>query len=142
MLFSRIAISSPALTSIRRNVDFAVVDGNVPVAHQLSRLAPRLCEAQTEHYIVETTLQLLQKQFAGHALCARRLLEVVAELAFEREVNTLGFLLFAQLQTVANNLGLTVFPMLSGSEVALLDGALIAETLCAFEEQLHSLAAA
>jgi len=31
---------------------------------------------------------------------------------------------------------------LSGSEVTLLDGALIAETLGAFEEKLHSLAAA
>jgi hypothetical protein len=31
---------------------------------------------------------------------------------------------------------------LSGSEVALLDGTLIAKTLCAFEEQLHALAAA
>ena len=69
-------------------------------------------------------------------------LEVVAELAFQREVNALGFLLLAQLQAVANNLGLAVFPVLSGSEVALLDGTLIAETLCAFEEQLHSLAAA
>jgi hypothetical protein len=32
--------------------------------------------------------------------------------------------------------------MLSGSEVALLDGTLIAKTLCAFEEKLHALAAA
>src|SRR5258706_6010433 len=32
--------------------------------------------------------------------------------------------------------------MLSGSEVTLLDGTLIAKTLCAFEKQLHSLAAA
>jgi hypothetical protein len=32
--------------------------------------------------------------------------------------------------------------MLSGGEVALLDRTLIAEALCAFEEQLHALAAA
>src|SRR5258708_19001493 len=32
--------------------------------------------------------------------------------------------------------------MLCGSEVTLFDGTLIAKTLCAFEEQLHSLAAA
>jgi hypothetical protein len=32
--------------------------------------------------------------------------------------------------------------MLSRSEVTLFDGAFIAETFCAFEEQLHALAAA
>jgi hypothetical protein len=32
--------------------------------------------------------------------------------------------------------------MLSGSEVALLDGTLLAKTFCAFEEKLHALAAA
>jgi hypothetical protein len=46
------------------------------------------------------------------------------------------------LQAITYNLGFAVFPMLSGSEVTLLDGTLIAKTLCAFEEQLHSLAAA
>ena len=114
----------------------------MPVAHQLARLAPRLREAQAVHHVVQTPLELLQEQFAGDALRARRLLEVVAELAFQGEVNALGFLLFAQLQAVANDLGLAVFSMLAGSEVALLDGTLIAETLCAFEEQLHALAAA
>ncbi len=135
-------ISSPALTSIRRNVDFAIVDRDMPVPHQLPRLAPRLREPKAENHVVETTLELLQEQFAGDATRARGLLEVVTELAFEREVDALGFLLLAQLQAVANNLGLAVFPMLSGSEVALLDGALIAETFGAFEEQLHALAAA
>jgi hypothetical protein len=84
----------------------------------------------------------LQQQLAGHTTRTRGLLEVVAELAFQREVNALGFLLLAQLKAVANNFGFTVFPMLSRSEVALLDGTLIAKTLCAFEEKLHALAAA
>ena len=70
------------------------------------------------------------------------LLEVVAELAFLREVHALRLLLFAKLQAVADDLGLTVFAVLAGSEVALLDRTLVGETLCAFEEQLHAFAAA
>jgi hypothetical protein len=54
----------------------------------------------------------------------------------------LALLLFAQLQAVAHDFGFAVFAVLAGSEIALLDGTLIAETLCAFEEQLHALAAA
>src|SRR6202140_5769675 len=127
---------------IRRNVTLAVAHGNVSVTHQLARLAPRLGKSQPVNHIVETAFELLQKPFAGSALRARGLLEVVAELAFLREVNALGFLLLTQLQAVAYNFGLAVLPMLSRSEVALLDGTLIAETFCAFEEQLHALAAA
>jgi hypothetical protein len=112
------------------------------VAHQLPRLAPRLRKAQPENHVVQAPLELLQKQFAGYASGARGFLEIVPELAFQREIDALGFLFLTQLQAIANNLGLTVFAMLSGSEVPLLDGALIAETLCAFEEQLHALAAA
>jgi hypothetical protein len=112
------------------------------VADQLPRLTPRLREAQAKNDVVQTPLELLQKQFARDASRARGLLEIVTELAFQREVDALGFLLLAQLQAVANNLGFAVFPMLSGSEVALLNGTLIAETLRAFEEKLHTLAAA
>src|SRR5256885_4461611 len=127
---------------VRRNVDLAIVDGYVSVTHQLPRLAPRLRESQTEYNVVQTPLQLLQQLLAGHALGARGLLEVVTELPFLREVDSLRFLLLTQLQAVPYNLGLAVFAMLSGSEVALLDGTLIAKTFRAFEEQLHSLAAA
>src|SRR5580693_6401894 len=124
---------------IRRNVDFAGVYGNVPVTHQL---APRLREAQAVDHVIQTAFQLLQQQLAGDAFGARSLLEVVAKLTFLREVDALGFLFFAQLQAVAYDFRLAVFPVLSGGEVALLDGTLIAEALCAFEEQLHALAAA
>src|SRR5256885_1824338 len=127
---------------VRRNINLAVVDCNVPVPHQLPRLAPRLCEAKTEHNVVKTPLQLLQQQFTRYALGASSLLKIVAELPFLREVDALRLLLFTQLQTVAHDLGFAVFPMLSRSEVALLDGTLIAKTLCAFEKQLHPLAAA
>src|SRR5206468_3595066 len=105
-------------------------------------LATRLRKSQAVDDVVQTPLELLQQLLAGHALGLRSLLEVVAELAFLREVNALGLLFFTQLQTVANDLGFAVFPMLSGSEVTLLDRTLVAEALCAFEEQLHALAAA
>ena len=77
---------------------------------------------------------MLQEQFTGYAPRSSGLLEVIPKLAFEGEIDALGFLLLSQLKTVADDLGFTVFPMLSGSEVALLDGTLIAKTLCAFQE--------
>jgi hypothetical protein len=46
------------------------------------------------------------------------------------------------LQAVSHDFGLTIFAMLAGGKVALFDGALVAETSGAFEEQLHALAAA
>jgi hypothetical protein len=112
------------------------------VTHQLSRLPARLRKAETENYIIQAALKLLQEKLAGNPPGTRGFLEIVAELTFQREVDALCFLLLAQLQAIANNLGFAVFPMLSGSEVALLDGALIAKTFCAFEEKLHALAAA
>src|SRR5215831_10612079 len=119
-----------------------MIDSHVPVTHQLPRLAPRLRESKPEHDVIQPPLQLLQQFFAGHALGACSLLEVVAELSFLREVDALRLLLFTQLQTVAHDLGLAVFPMLSGSKIALLDRTFIAEAFRAFEEQLHALTAA
>src|SRR6266550_4751983 len=85
---------------------------------------------------------LLQQQFAGDAGTARGLLEVVAELVFQREVDALGLLLFAQLQAVTHNLGLAVFTVLAGGEVALLHRTLVGKTLGAFQEKLHAFATA
>src|SRR5579864_2802906 len=132
----------PRAHFIRRNVHLPVIDSDVPVTHQLARLAPRLGKPKPEDDIVEATLELLQQLLAGHTPGTGSLLEVVSELAFLGEVDSLRFLLFTQLQTVTHDLGLAVLPMLPGSEIALLDGTLIAEALCAFEEQLHALAAA
>ena len=83
----------------------------------------------------------MQKHLTGYASSPCRFFKVIAELAFLGKVDALCFLLFTQLQTVADYLGFTVLAMLSGSKVALLDGTFIAETLGAFEEQLHPLAA-
>ena len=112
------------------------------VTHQLARLTTRNRKAEAIDNVVQTPLQLLQQQFAGDALAARRLLEVVAELAFLREVHALRLLLFAKLQAVAHDLGLAIFTVLARSEITFFDRTLVRKALCAFEEQLHALAAA
>ena len=84
---------------------------------------------------------MLQEQFAGHALGAGRLLEVITELAFLGKVDALGFLLLAQLKTVTDDFRLAILTVLPGGEVTLLDRTFIAETFSALEEQLHALTA-
>src|SRR4051794_13794772 len=126
----------------RRNVDLATVHGNVTVADQLASLTARNCESETVDNVIESAFQLLQQDFAGDALGLGGLLEVVAELAFLREVHALGLLLFTQLETVTYDLRLAIFAVLTGREVALFDRALVGEALCAFKEQLLSFAAA
>ena len=125
-----------------RDVDLPPVNGDVSVAHKLPRLPARHRKAKPVHDVVEPALQLLQEHPAGNAARTRGLLKVIPELPFLREIHALRFLLFTQLQTVANDFGLTVFSMLSGSKIALLDRTFIAEALRAFEEQLHALSAA
>ena len=124
------------------DVDLAAIHLYVPVTHQLARLAPGNAEAKTVDDIVEAAFELLEQLFAGHTFRSSSILEVVAELAFLGEVNALGFLLFAQLQAIAYNLGLLVFPVLSGSVVTLLNRTLIAEALGALEEELDAFPAA
>ena len=85
---------------------------------------------------------MLQQQFAGHALGARGLLEVIAELPLLGEVHTLGLLLFAQLQAITHDFSFAVLTVLTRSEVAFLDGTLIAKAFRALEKQLHALTAA
>ena len=129
---------------IRRNVDLAIVHRNMSVPHQLPRLAPGLREARSIDHIVQPPFQLLQQQFAGHAPGARGLFEIVAELAFQREVYALGLLLLAQLQAVANYSSLAVLPLCcpESRELRFSMGHLSLKHFCAFEEKLHALAAA
>src|SRR5579862_8035741 len=124
------------------NVDLAAIHLNVAMTHKLARLTTRHAEAQAVDNVVQAALKLLQEQFAGDAFGAGGLLEIISELAFLGEVNTLGLLFLAQLQAVAHDFRLTVLAVLAGSKIALLDGTLIAEAFGAFEEQLHALAAA
>src|SRR6185369_11878648 len=112
----------------RRDVHLASVDRDVTMADQLARLAARLCKPKPEDNVIETTLQLLQQQFAGDTLGASSLLEVVTELAFLREVDSLCFLFLTQLKTVADNLCLAVAAMLAGSEIAFLHRTFLGES--------------
>ena len=74
--------------------------------------------------------------------CVRGLLVVGAELGLEREVDALRLLLFAQLQTVADDLRLAILAVLARGKVALLNGALLGKALGALEEELRAVATA
>src|SRR6266567_2397476 len=127
---------------VGRNVDLPAVNGNMTMAYQLPCLAARNPESQPQNDAVQPALELLQQQFASNALSARRFFEIIAELGFLSEIDALGLLLLAQLQTITDNLGFAVLAMLARSKIALLNGTLVSEALRAFEEQLHALAAA
>src|SRR5579864_7119361 len=116
-----------------RNVDLPPVDGHVAMTHQLARLTTRDRKPQPVNHVVQSTLQLLQEHPAGHAPGASGLLKIIAELPFLREIHALCFLLFTQLEAVANDFGLTVFPMLSGSEISLFNRALVTEAFGALQ---------
>jgi hypothetical protein len=104
----------------------------------LPRLTPRDAETHPENDVVKAAFELLEQLFTRDSLGADGVLEVVAELPFLGEINALGFLFFAQLQTVANHLGLFIFPVLSGSKIAFFNGTFIAEALRAFQEELDA----
>src|SRR5271168_3194446 len=66
-----------------RDVYLAAVDFDVAMAHDLASLAARAGEAETEGYVVEAALELLQEQFAGDTLGTGGLLVIGAELALQ-----------------------------------------------------------
>ena len=129
---------------VRRNVDLA------SVRPRCARDAPAdgpggATVARPRRY---TTLSrrrssCCKSNFAGHALGARGLLKVVAELAFLGEVDSLGLLLLAQLQAVAYDLW-PCGPCRAGREqsCAFRSGHLSVKHFVPFEEQLHSFTAA
>src|SRR5258708_2648895 len=125
-----------------RNVHLAAVHGDVAVTDKLPGLAARHGKTHAVDDVVQAPFELLQKHLAGNALGLRSFFEVVAELAFLDEEHALGFLLFAQLQAVAYDLRFLVFSVLARRKVALFNGAFLAKTLRALEEQLHAFATA
>src|SRR5882724_4422 len=125
-----------------RNVHLAAVHGDVAVTDELPGLPARHGKTHAIDNVVEAPFELLQKHLASDTLGLRGFFEVVAELAFLDEEHALGFLLFAQLQAVAHDLRLLVFSVLARRKVALFNGALLAKTLRALEEQLHAFATA
>src|SRR5204862_7104052 len=125
-------------TLARRVVRLSSVHRDMAVTHQLARLATAGGKTHAIDDVIQAALQLLQKRFAGDAFLGRSLLEIVAKLLFQREVDALGLLLLAQLQAVSYNLGLAIFAVLAGSEVTLFHRALFADTLGALEKTLHA----
>ena len=120
-----------------RDVDLPAVDLDVAVANDLAAWRRLVAKTEAVADVVETGLKLLQQQVAGDAGLVRGLLVVGAELGLEREVDALGLLLLAKLQTVADYLlDLAGLAMLAGGEVALFDGALLGEALGSLEEEL------
>ncbi len=75
--------------------------------HQLARGRTGHREAHAVDDVVETRLEELQQVFTRVALLVRRLLVVVAELAFQQTVGTLHLLLLAQLGGVVRQLAAT-----------------------------------
>jgi hypothetical protein len=66
----------------------------------LTCFSARRTEAHAIHHVVETRFEQLQQVFTRVALQAVGFSEVTAELALENTIDTLHFLLFAQLRTV------------------------------------------
>ena len=102
----------------RRDIDAFSVHANVAVAHQLPRLRARCPEADAVNGVVEPPLQHAEHVLAGNALHAAGLLEQIAELVFEQLIIAARLLLFAKLQSVADNLRLAILAVLAGSEIA------------------------
>src|SRR5689334_12085038 len=126
----------------RGDVALAAVDFNVTVAHDLAGLVAAGAETDAVDDAVQTALQVVHQIVAGDTLLQGGLFEAGAELALQHAVNAADFLLFAKLQAVADDLRFAILAMLSGDEVALFDGALLAVTALAFEIEFHPLAPA
>ncbi len=130
------------LYRVRRNIHFAAIHRKVTVAYELAALSTAGGEAHAIDQVVEPPFEHGQHQLAGNTFLIHGLLIKVPELPFENAIVAPRFLLLAQLQTVADELGLLVLAVLARSEVALLDGAFFGVAALAFQEQLHALAPA
>ena len=110
--------------------------------HELARLGAGAGQADAPDGVIEAPLEHDDQVFARGSLGLLRLVKIVAELALEQPIGALDLLFFAQLQTVAGGLGPPRLAVLSGNEIALLDGALLSETPQALQEKLLAFPAA
>src|SRR5690606_10256627 len=123
---------------IARDVHDPAVYLDVPVPHELPRLAPALTEAEPEDDVVEPRLERDEEVLARHAGHLGRPLEEVPELLLVQPVDPLHLLLLAELHGV---LGLLAPALLRGAVMArrvgpTVDGALLRVALLALQEQL------
>ena len=89
------------------------------VAYQLTCSSTGRSNAQTEHYVVKTALQVLQQHLTGDTVSLGCLLKHITELALEYTVCVLSFLLLCQHDTILRHLATTIIAMLSRREVSL-----------------------
>src|ERR1700751_1533829 len=126
------------LNEITRNIHLLAFHAHVAGKHKLPRLRARACESHAVHRIVEAPLQHHHQIRACRTLRTLRLLEIVAELAFEQAVGALHLLFLAQLHAVADHLRTARLAVLPRNKVALFNGALLCKAPEAFEEKFHS----
>src|SRR5215207_342487 len=91
-----VALADP----VAGDVDAPAVDVDVAVPDELPGLRAGRRPAGAVDDVVETPLEELQHDLAGHALAARRLLVEVAELPLVEAVGEAGLLLLLQLEQV------------------------------------------
>jgi hypothetical protein len=89
------------------------------VTNQLTGSGTGRGNTETEHYIVESALQILEQHLTRNALGLGSLLKHITELALEHTIGILGFLLLCQHDTVLRHLTTTIVAMLSRREVSL-----------------------
>ena len=92
------------LDDVRRDVDRSAVDGEVRVVDQLPCLRAGAAHAHAVDHVVQPALEKGEHVFARDALHAVSHFVIFAELPFLHAVDTLGLLLFAQLQAVFGHL--------------------------------------
>src|SRR5713101_940154 len=131
----------PDLHLERGDVDLAVVDAEVAVAHELPRFRARVGEAEAEDHVVEALLEVLEQVLAGLALGRAAAKVVAAELALEQPVEALDLLLLAQLHAVFGELGAPLAVLARRVRTAL-DGALVRVAAVALQIHLQIFAPA
>jgi hypothetical protein len=98
-----------------RDIALAAIDVDMGVPDDLARLRAAGAEAHTVNDAVKTPLERGHQVLAGDAFRQGGLFKGAAELALEDAVDAPDLLLFAKLEAVADDLRLTVLPMLSGN---------------------------
>src|ERR1700761_2815477 len=127
--------------AVRRDVDPAAVDQDVPVPDQLAGHVPALGEPGAVDHVVEAALQDLQQRLTRTARLVRGLDVVAVELLLKDAVDAAGLLLLADLKQVLAVL-LADPAVLTRRVGTDLDRALRRVALRALEEKLDLLTAA
>ena len=115
-----------------------LVDREMVMPNQLTRLVSRIGETETIDGAVQSSFKKGEKDFACNSLLAIRFLEGVAKLVLESPIDSFHFLLFSQLGPVLRKL----FPplaMLSRRITPSIDGTLLRVTPLPFEKELKAL---